>query len=70
MEPKEQKHTNELESERQQFQFLHLCLENNDCVTLVFMVLFSNKRLFFWSEEFVPRGAARGTIPNYQNNNL
>ena len=44
-------------------------LENNDCVTCVFMVLFPNQRLLFWSEEFVPRGAARGTIPNDQNNN-
>ena len=33
-------------------------LENNDCVTCVFMVLFRNQRLLFWSEEFVPRGAA------------
>ena len=29
-------------------------LENNDCVTCVFMVLFRNQRLLFWSEEFVP----------------
>ena len=37
-------------------------LENNDCVTCVFMVLFRNQMLLFWSEEFVPRGEARGTI--------
>ena len=40
--------------------FAHLAevseLENNDCVTYVFMVLFGNQRWLFWSEEFVPRG--------------
>ena len=39
------------------FHFPILYLENNDCVTCVFMVLFWNQRLMIWSEEFVPRGA-------------
>ena len=33
------------------------------------MVLFRSQRLLSWSEEFVPSGAARGAIPNDQNNN-
>ena len=37
-----------------------LQLENNDCVTCVFMVLFRNQRLLFWSEEFVPRAQPEG----------
>ena len=36
-------------------------LENNDCATCVFMVLFRNQRLLFWSEEFAPEGQFRMT---------
>ena len=43
-------------------------LENNDCVVRnrIFMVLFRNQRLLFWSENCPPRGVARGTIQNDQ----
>ena len=36
--------------------------DNNDFVTFVFMVLFGNHRLLFWSFGIVPRAAPSGKI--------
>ena len=44
--------------------------DNNDFVTFVFMVLFGNHRLLFWSFGIVPRGAPLGTNSSDQNNNV